>query len=422
MEMSRSEKLFDQGILHIPAGTSNPARGFQQVGGESPLFMERGRGAYLYDVDGNSYIDYVLGWGPLIMGHAHPQVVAALKAQIERGVGFGTPTELELTLAQTIKKALPSIQMVRFVNSGTEATMAAVELAKAYTKRKRIVKFKGCYHGWSGPLLTGSPYRPAESNSHQVLVARYNELDSVRDLLHRYGEEIAAIIVEPVAANMGVVLPSDGFLESLRRMCDDAGALLIFDEVMTGFRVAYGGAQTRFGVLPDVTCLGKIIGGGLPTGAYGARQEIMESVAPLGSMYQGGTFSGNPLSAAAGIATLCLLENPGVYEQLEHRTMSLCESIKTYASELGVPVWINQVGGLFCVFFHEDPVMDFDTVQLSDTEAFARYFWEMLARGIYLPPSQFEACHLSLAHTPDDIGRTSEAVHEALCAVSLSQG
>jgi len=413
-----SQELFEQEQAHIPAGTSNPARTFRQVGGQSPIYMRQGKGAYLYDVDGNSYIDYVLGWGPSILGHAHAEVVASLNAQIERGTSFGTPTELELTLAQMIKKALPSIDMLRFVNSGTEANMAAVELARVHTKRERVIKFKGCYHGWYGPLLTGSPYRPVESNTGQVLIAEYNDLESVDELLRSYKGEIAGVIVEPVAGNMGVVPPSDGFLKGLRDLCDANASLLIFDEVMTGFRVAYGGAQERFSVTPDITCLGKIIGGGLPIGAYGAREEIMESVAPSGSMYQGGTYSGNPLSAAAGIATLHLLENPGMYELLEDRTKSLCKSIKAHADELDVPLCINQVGAMFCMFFQDGPVTNLDTVQLSDTKAFARYFWEMLERGVYLPPSQFEACHMSAMHTLDDIERTSQAAREALRIVA----
>jgi glutamate-1-semialdehyde 2,1-aminomutase len=414
MKTSRSQELFEQGQAQIPAGTSNPARTFRQIGGKAPNFMQQGKGAYLYDVDGNSYIDYIVGWGPLILGHAHPEVVAALHAQIKRGSSFGTPTEAELTLAQMIKQALPGINKLRFVNSGTEATMAAVELARVYTGRGRIIKFKGCYHGWYGPLLTGSPYRPMENSSGPVLLAEYNDLESVYELLRRYKGEIAGVIVEPVAGNMGVVPPVDGFLQGLRDLCDAHESLLIFDEVMTGFRVAYGGAQGRFGVMPDITCLGKIIGGGLPVGAYGGRADIMESVAPSGMMYQGGTYSGNPLMATAGIATLSLLEKPGVYEQLERRTEALHKSIKTRADELDVPLCINQVGAMFCMFFQDGPVTNLDTAQLSDTKAFARFFWEMLERGVYLPPSQFEAAHLSVMHTSEDIERTSQLAREAL--------
>jgi glutamate-1-semialdehyde 2,1-aminomutase len=415
--MYRSKQLFEQALLEIPAGTSNPARCFQQVGEKPPIFMQRGKGAYLYDVDDNSFIDYVLGWGPLIIGHAHSQVVAAVQAQVEKGVTFGSPTETEQSLAGMIKNALPTIQMLRFVNSGTEATMAAVELARAYTKRERIIKFKGCYHGWYGPLLAGTPYHIGETGSGQMLIANYNDLGSVNELFKRYGEEIAGLIVEPVAGNMGVVLPTNNFLEGLRQLCKKAGTLLIFDEVMTGFRVAYGGAQTLLNVTPDITCLGKIIGGGLPIGAYGATQEIMNSVAPLGPMYQGGTYSGNPHSAAAGIATLRFLDNPGIYEQLNDKAQSLCNSIKIHAAHLGVPVWINQMGAMFCVFFQNGPVTNFDEVKLSDTKSFAKYFWEMISRGIYLPPSQFEACHLSTAHTSGDIERTSQIVYESLRAL-----
>ncbi len=419
MKTFRSQELFEQEQAQIPAGTSNPARAFRQVGGKSPIFMRQGKGAYLYDVDGNSYIDYIVGWGPLILGHAHPGVVASLHAQIERGTSFGTPTELELTLAQMIKKALPGINKLRFVNSGTEANMAAVELARVHTRRERIIKFKGCYHGWYGPLLTGSPYRPVENSTNQVLIAEYNDLKSVDELLRSYKGEVAGVIVEPVAGNMGVVPPADGFLQGLRDRCDAHESLLIFDVVMTGFRVAYGGAQVRFSVMPDITCLGKIIGGGLPIGAYGGREDIMESVAPLGSMYQGGPYSGNPLSTTAGIATLNQLEKPGMYEQLEHRTKALCTSIKAHAAELGVPLCINQVGAMFCMFFQDGPVTNLDTVQLSDTKAFARFFWEMLVGGVYLPPSQFESCHLSAMHTLDDIERTSQAARDALRVVAL---
>jgi len=376
--------------------------------------MQQGKGAYLYDVDGNTYTDYIMGWGPLILGHAHPEVVASLHAQLARGTSFGTPTELESTLAQMIEEALPSIHKLRFVNSGTEATMAAVELAKVHTGRERIIKFKGCYHGWYGPLLTGSPYRPVDSSTNQILLAEYNDLTSVDELLHNYQGEVAAVILEPVAGNMGVVPPTDGFLQGLRALCDAHGSLLIFDEVMTGFRVAYGGAQARFSVRPDITCLGKIIGGGLPIGAYGGRADIMASVAPSGSMYQGGTYSGNPLSATAGIATLHLLAKPGIYEQLEDRTKALCENIQAHADALAVPVCINQVGAMFCIFFQDGPVTNLDTVQLSDTKAFAKFFWGMLERGVYLPPSQFEAAHLSVMHTPEDIERASQAAKEAL--------
>ena len=292
--------------------------------------------------------------------------------------------------------------------------MAAVEVAKVHTKRERIMKFKGCYHGWYGPLLTGSPYRPAENSTGPILLAEYNDLESVDELLRRQKGEIAGVIVEPVAGNMGVVPPAAGFLQGLRELCDAHESLLIFDEVMTGFRVAYGGAQVRFSVTPDITCLGKIIGGGLPIGAYGGREDIMESVAPSGLMYQGGTYSGNPLSTATGIATLHQLEEPSIYEQLEQKAQTLCTSIKAHADELDVPLCINQVGAMFCIFFQDGPVTNLDTVQRSDTQAFAKFFWEMLERGIYLPPSQFEAAHLSTMHTADDIERTSQAAQEAL--------
>jgi glutamate-1-semialdehyde 2,1-aminomutase len=394
-------------------------RAFGAVG-STPLFIARGDGSKIYDVDGNEYIDYVCSWGPLILGHRHPQVVADLEAVLAEGVSYGAPTEREVVLASLIVEAMPSIEKVRMVNSGTEAAMSAIRLARAYTKRPKIVKFAGCYHGHADPFLVqagsgaltlGVPTSPGvpAATGELTIVLPYNDLESVKEAFSRWGEEIAAVIVEPVAANMGVVLPRPGFLEGLRQITREAGSVLIFDEVITGFRLAWGGAQEVYGVEPDLTCLGKIIGGGLPVGAYGGKAEIMQLVAPEGPVYQAGTLSGNPLAMQAGITTLRLLRSPGTYEELENKGKKLAEGFSKAASAAGVPVKVNQIGSLLSVFFTAREVVDYETAVTADQECFKEFFKLMLQQGIYLPPSQFEALFVSLAHTEEDLDRTIEA-------------
>ena len=408
----------------MPGGVDSPVRAFKAVGGNPP-FIVKARGSKLYDADGNEYIDYVCSWGALVLGHAHPRVVEAVKRAAERGTSFGAPTELETTLAKMISEALPSIEMLRFVNSGTEATMSALRLARAFTGRDKIIKFAGGYHGHGDGLLVkggsglatlgvpdsaGVPSGYAEN----TLVAPYNNVEAVRQILEHYPEQIAAIIVEPVAANMGVVLPRPGFLEGLRRLTQEFGALLIFDEVITGFRLAYGGAQTLYKITPDLTCLGKIIGGGLPVGAYGGRREIMQMVAPLGPVYQAGTLSGNPLAMTAGIETLKLLQTPAVYKQLEAKSARLEEAVTRAATRAGIDLYISRLASLLTLFFSRTAVNDFESAAQADTKSFARFFRGLLAEGVYWPPSPFEAAFISLAHSDEDIRRTGEIIDRAL--------
>jgi glutamate-1-semialdehyde 2,1-aminomutase len=423
MNIQKSIDLFQQATGLLPGGVDSPVRAFRSVGGQ-PIFIQRGFGPYLYDLDGNQYIDYVLSWGPLVLGHAHPEVVAALKKAVEAGTSYGAPSPLEIQLASEIRNLMPSLEMLRFVNSGTEATMSALRLARAFTGRDKIVKFEGCYHGHADLLLVqagsgvatlglpDSPGVPA-ATVQDTLVARYNDLDSVATLFERYPEQIAALIVEPVAGNMGVVPPLDGFLNGLRSLCSQHGAVLIFDEVMTGFRVDLHGAQGRYNIQPDLTTLGKVIGGGLPVGAYGGRRDIMEQVAPSGPVYQAGTLAGNPLAMTAGIVTLQALKQDSVWEGLEAAARRLVEGLGQAASQARIPLQSTRVGTMFSMFFTEQPVKDWQSVQTSDTARFARYFRAMLNQGIYLAPSQFEAGFISTAHDERVIERTIQAAGNA---------
>ena len=427
MQQSRSEQLFEQAQRVIPGGVNSPVRSFRAVAG-TPPFLARGQGSRVWDVDGNEYIDYLGSWGPLALGHAHPVVVEAVQRAAADGTSFGAPVEQEVELAEIICAALPSVDSLRLVNSGTEACMTALRLARAYTGRPKIVKFAGNYHGHadgllvaagSGALTHGVPTSAGvpESYAAETLVATYNDFESVAELFDAWPNDIAAVIVEPVAGNMGVVPPAAGFLNSLRSITEAHGALLIFDEVITGFRVAYGGTQSLFGVTPDITTMGKIIGGGLPVGAYGGRRDVMEMVAPLGPMYQAGTLSGNPLAVTAGVATLKELQRPGTYERLEASTSRLTDGIAAAFSQVEIPASINRVGSMFTGFFNPGPVATLSEVEKSDTTTYGRYFHALLERGVYIAPSQFEAGFVSVAHTDADIDRTIVAVGDALSQV-----
>ncbi|RLD12693.1 glutamate-1-semialdehyde-2,1-aminomutase [candidate division KSB1 bacterium] len=422
--MKRSKELFERAKQLMPGGVNSPVRAFRSVQLD-PLFIAAGRGSKIKDVDGNEYIDYVGSWGPLILGHAHPEVIEAVKKTAEKGTSFGAPTELEVRIAEKIIEMVPSVEMVRMVNSGTEATMSAIRLARGVTGRNKIIKFEGCYHGHgdsflikagSGALTFGEPNSPGvpPSIARETLTARFNDLTSVEALFERFGSDIAAVIVEPIAGNMGVIPPVDGFLSGLRRLCDRHGALLIFDEVMTGFRVHPGGAQTLYGITPDLTTMGKVIGGGLPAAAYGGKKEIMKQVAPDGAVYQAGTLSGNPLAMAAGLKTLELISQPGFFDTLNRKATDFFDRLQAFIGEKNLPLSVNYVNSMGCLFFKEGGVTNFAEATQSDTQKFAAYFAGMLERGVYLAPSQFEAMFISAAHSADDLEATLQAGQEVL--------
>jgi glutamate-1-semialdehyde 2,1-aminomutase len=413
-----SARLFEEALKYIPGGVNSPVRAMKGVGMPHPLFISRADGAHIWDADGNEYVDFVSSWGPMILGWGHPEVVGRLRTQVGLGTSYGAPTELEVELARLICEAVPSIELVRMVNSGTEATMSAVRVARGFTGREKVVKFIGCYHGHSdaflaaagsGVLTLSLPDSPGvtKGTTADTLLVEYNDVEALTELFAQRGEEIAALIVEPVAGNMGVVPPEPGFLEACRSLCTRHGALLLFDEVITGFRVGWGGAQERYGVLPDLTTLGKIIGGGLPVGAFGGRRDIMETVAPLGSTYQAGTLSGNPLAMAAGAATLGVLSEPGTYERLEALAATAAAGLLEAAAAGGRAVTLNRVGPMMTLFFCEGPVRSFAEAKQADTAAYAAYWRHMLERGVYLAPSQFEAAMISLALTDDDLARAA---------------
>jgi glutamate-1-semialdehyde 2,1-aminomutase len=427
IETKQSEALYARAIRRIPGGVNSPVRAFRSVGG-TPRFIVEGKGSRVIDADKNVYIDYLGSWGPLILGHSPAVVRAALRRQIERGTSFGAPTENEVVLAEMIADAVPSIDKVRLVNSGTEATMSAVRLARAFTGRNRIVKFDGCYHGHvdsllvkagSGVATLGLPDSPGvAADCVHTLSIPYNDEDALLKVFDLNKSDIAAVILEPVPGNMGTVLPHKGFLELLRKITKKHEALLIFDEVITGFRLSRGGAQERFKIKPDLTCLGKVVGGGLPIGAYGGREEIMKLVAPEGPVYQAGTLSGNPVAVSAGIAALKAIEKPDVYGKLEEKTALLVDGLRKAASAAGVEVVINSIASMFTVFFTSSPVTDFQSAKTSDTARYAKFFHEMLERGVYFPPSQFETCFVSQAHTKSDINATLKIARAAFNAVA----
>ena len=422
--MSQSEQLFAQAQVHIPGGVNSPVRAFKGVGG-TPVFFSRGEGPYLYDADGKRYVDYVGSWGPMIGGHCHPEVVRAVQETAANGLGFGAPTAIETRMADTLCELVPSLELVRMVSSGTEATMSAIRLARGFTGRDNIVKFEGCYHGHSDSLLVKagsgaltlgvptSPGVPADLARHTITL-EYNNAEQVREVFRETGDSIAAVIVEPVAGNMNCVPPAEGFLETLREVCDQSGAVLIFDEVMTGFRFATGCAQQYYNVMPDLTTLGKVVGGGLPVGAFGGRRDIMEHIAPTGPVYQAGTLSGNPVAMAAGLATLELVQQPGFHDRLAQTTTTLLDGLRQRATAAGVGFTTNQVGSMFGLFFTDAPtVRNFAAVSACDTERFRRFFHAMLDAGVYLAPSAFEAGFVSSAHDEAAIEATLQAAAQA---------
>ncbi len=428
MKTTKSNHLFIKAQQHIPGGVNSPVRAFKSVGG-SPLFMKRGKGAYITDADGNNYIDYVLSWGPLILGHSHPKIVAEIKSQVNAGTSFGTPSEIEIKIAELIKAMMPSIELVRMVNSGTEATMSAIRAARAFTGKNKIIKFEGCYHGHgdsflvkagSGATTLGTPSSPGvpEAIASLTLNAQYNNIASVEKLISENKKDIAAIIIEPVVGNMGVVIPKEFFLENLRTICNREKMVLIFDEVMTGFRLAPGGAQELFGITPDLTTLGKIIGGGLPVGAYGGKKEIMQLIAPSGPVYQAGTLSGNPLAMRAGFAMLKILSGKkNVYKELDKKSTFLAESFRNIIAEFGMPMQVNQIGSMITIFFTLNEVYDYSSALASDTKKFAQFFTLMLQNGIYLPPAQFEAMFVSTAHSEIELSKTIGVFRKVLSSM-----
>lgn len=422
--MSRSAQLFDQAQRHIPGGVNSPVRAFKSVGG-TPLFFKHAQGAYIVDEDDKRYVDYVGSWGPMILGHSHPDVLDAVRRQLEHGLSYGAPTALETTMADLICEIVPSMEMVRMVSSGTEATMSAIRLARGYTGRDTIIKFEGCYHGHSDSLLVkagsgaltlgvpSSPGVPAAFAQHTLTLA-YNDLGEVAETLAKVGDQIACIIVEPVAGNMNCVPPAPGFLEGLRRLCDQYGVVLIFDEVMTGFRVALGGAQAHYGIRPDLTTFGKIVGGGMPVGCFGGKREIMEKIAPLGPVYQAGTLSGNPLAMAAGLTTLQLIRRPGFHAELTDYTTRMLQGLQDRADAAGVPFVTTQAGGMFGLYFSgAEDIVTFSDVMASDSERFKRFFHLMLDGGVYLAPSAFEAGFISIAHGDEELRITLDAAERA---------
>ena len=424
MNIVQSEKLFQKACKVMPGGVNSPVRAFKSVGG-NPLFVKKASGSKIWDVDGNKYIDYVASWGPLIFGHAHPQIVDALKRQAELGTSYGASTELEIELAEQVVSLVPSLEVVRMVNSGTEAVMSAIRLARGVTGRDKIVKFEGCYHGHvdsmlvkagSGLASLGIPECPGivEDLAKNTLTLPFNNAKKVKELFAVEGNNIAGIIVEPIGGNMGVVLPKKGFLETLREVTTEAGAILIFDEVMTGFRVALGGAQSLYNVCPDLTCLGKVIGGGLPVGAYGGSKKLMDNIAPTGSIYQAGTLSGNPLAMTAGIEMLKLLSMPSVYDDLEYKSEKLCTGYKLNIEKLGIAARFTRVGSMFSMFFTDQDIVDFESAKSSDTHFFQSYFTALLEEGVYIAPSQFEAGFMSAVHTDEEIEQTIESNYKAL--------
>jgi glutamate-1-semialdehyde 2,1-aminomutase len=424
MNRENSHKLFDRALNIIPGGVNSPVRACKNVGKE-PIFIKYAQGCMIFDEDGNSFIDYIGSWGPMILGHRHPAVNEAVSSVLKRGTSFGAPTDLEIKLAEMVVDAVQSVEMVRMVNSGTEATMSAIRLARGFTGRDTIIKFDGCYHGHADALLVeagsgvatlsipGSPGVPKSFVAH-TLSLPYNDIESVTKVMEEQGEKIACIIVEPVAGNMGLVAPVDGFLETLRQLTQKKGSILIFDEVMTGFRVAHGGAQSLYGISPDVTCLGKIMGGGLPVGAYGGRREIMEHIAPQGPVYQAGTLSGNPLAMAAGIATLTQLKEPGFYDNLDEKAGRLAAGLEKAGKKAGINIMVDRVGSMLGLFFTDRSVMNFDDAKTSDLKMFSAYYNGMLQKGVYLAPSQFEALFVSSAHDIEHIDATIKAASEVM--------